>query len=59
MLIFIDDRSTDILEGQLREERYTELEVEEDIMLLDDRDKHWKDIVEEKDEDKGKVCALR
>ena len=59
MLIFIDDRSTDILEGQLREERYTELEVEEDIMLLDDRDKHWKDIVEGKDEDKGEVCALR
>ena len=48
-----------MLEGKLREERDTELEVEEDIMLLDDRDKHWKDIVEGKDEDKGKVCALR
>ena len=48
-----------MLEEQSREERYPVLEVEEDIRILDNREKHWKGIVEENINNKGKVHALR
>ena len=48
-----------MLEEQKRGERDPELEVEEDIMLLNNRDNHWKDVVEENHKDKGEVHALR
>ena len=37
----------DNLEGQSREERDPDLEVEEDTRLWGNRKKHWKDMLEE------------
>ena len=36
----------DMLEGNSREERDPELEMEEDNMIWGDMDNHWKDAVE-------------
>ena len=49
----------DMVEEQSREEINTELEVEEDIRLSDDMQKHWKDFVEQNIHEKGKVYELR
>ena len=43
---FANEISADMLEGQSREERDSDLEVEEDIMILDNREKHRKDVIE-------------
>ena len=38
------DISTDILEGQVSEERDLNLNKEEDIRMDEIRDKHWRDV---------------
>ena len=48
-----------MLGGLSREEIDPDLEVEEDIVLLDDMEKHWNYAVNENNKDKGKVHALR
>ena len=45
-LCYVTDRSTDILEEQVAEERDPELNEEEDIRLDEMREEHWRDIAE-------------
>ena len=52
------DISTDILEGQVAEERDPDLNEKEDIRLDEIREYHWRDISEEK-YDKKNIHALR
>ena len=58
-LCFVKDISMGILGGNSRKERYPGLEVEGNIRILYDRERHWEDIIEENIRDKGKVHALR
>ena len=46
-LLFVSEISTDIFKEQLREEGYPFLELEEDIVFLDDRDKQRKKVIVE------------
>ena len=57
-LYYVTDISTDILEEKEAEERYPELNEEEDIRLDDIREEHWRDVDEEGD-DKEKIHDLR
>ena len=47
-----------MLEENFREERESELEMDEDISILEEREKHWKYFVEDNTDDKGKVRML-
>ena len=57
-ICFCVDRLTNMLKEQLREERYPDLNMGEDITLSENRENHWKDYVEENNNDKGKVRSL-
>ena len=52
------DRYTDMLEDQVAEERYPDLNEEEDIRLDAIRGDHWRNVAEEGDK-KKKIIALR
>ena len=45
--------------GYSREKRENDLELEEDISISYNMEKHWKDIIEVDNNVKGKVCAFR
>ena len=57
-LCYDTDISTDMLEYQVEEERYPDLNKEEDIRLDEIREEHWRDVAEEGD-DKKNILALR
>ena len=48
----------DILEEQVLEERDTDLNEEEDIIIEDIREEHWRDVYED-GKDKSNIYALR
>ena len=52
------DVSTDMSENQVSEERDPDLNEEEDIIMGEIRDKHWRGVAEE-GEDKKNIHALR
>ena len=52
-LCSVKETSTYILEEQVSEERYTELNEEEDIIMDDTRDKCWRDVTEDGDNKKN------
>ena len=45
----------EILEDKFREEKYPNLDMDGDVNILDGRDKHWQDMLEENIKDKGQV----
>ena len=55
---YIEERRIDVLNDQLGVERYTDLEVNKDIFIFDDRGKHKRGIIEEKFDYKVKVRVL-
>ena len=57
-LFYVKDISTYVSEEQVSEERYPDLNEEEDIIMYNSRDDHWRDIYEEGDY-KKKIHALR
>ena len=57
-LCYVTDRSTDMSEGQVPEERYPNLNDEEDIRIDEIREEHWRDVSEEGD-NKKKINTLR
>ena len=57
-LCYVADISTDISEEQVAEERYPDLNEEEDIILDKIREEYWRDIAEEGD-DKKRIHAVR
>ena len=48
-----------MLEDQSREEGDPNLELEEDFIFLNDREKYWKCVIVENNGDKNKVNSLR
>ena len=52
------DISTDIMEEQVSEERYPDLNYEEDIRMEDSRGDHWRGVAEDGDNKKN-IHALR
>ena len=56
---FVKEILMDALEEYSREERDPSLEVEEDISILEDREKHWKGVVKYNIEEKLKRHVLR
>ena len=48
-----------MLEEQWRKDKDPDLDVDDDARLLYDREKHWKDMLEENIKDKGKARVLR
>ena len=57
-LCYSNDRYTDMSEDQVAEERYPDLNEEEDIRLDLIKEEHWRDVAEEGD-DKKKIHDLR
>ena len=57
-LCYDKDRYTYMLEDQVAEERYPDLNEEEDIILDVIKEEHWRDVAEEGDY-KKKVHDLR
>ena len=57
-LFYVMDISTDMSEDQVVEERYQDLNEDEDIRLDSIREEHWRDVSEEGD-DKKSIHALR
>ena len=57
-LFYVEDISTDMLEDHVVEDRYPDLNEEEDIRLDAIREEHWRDFAEECD-DKRRIHALR
>ena len=57
-LCYYTDISTDMLEDQVAEERYPDLNEKEDIRLDEIREGHWREVAEEGD-NKKKILALR
>ena len=57
-LCYVTDISTDMPEDQVAEERYPDLNTEEDIRLDAIREEHWRDVSEEGD-DKKNIHSLR
>ena len=55
---YAKDRSTDMLEEQMAEERDLDVNEEEDIRLDVIMEEHWRDVAEE-GEDKKNIHALR
>ena len=45
----------EILEDKFREEKYPNLDMDGDVNILDGRDKHWQDMLEENIKDKEQV----
>ena len=45
LLCFVKRISMGVLEERKRKERDTNLKVEEDIIISDSREKHWKDFL--------------
>ena len=58
-LCFVNETSIDMLEYQSREERYPDLELEEDILFLDYRENYLKYVIVEKNKEKEKVNSIR
>ena len=56
-LCYDTDISTNILEEQVAEERYPDLNEKEDIWFDEIQGDHWRDIAEEND-DKKKIHAM-
>ena len=56
-LYYVKEISTDMLEGQVFEERDPDLNEEEYIRMEDSREEHWRDVAED-GEDKSKIHAL-
>ena len=52
-LCYVTDISTDILEDQVAEEKYPDLNEKEDIRLDEIREEHWRDVAEEGDNNKN------
>ena len=50
--------SIDMSEGQVSEERYSDLNEEEDTIMSGIRDENWRDVAEEVDYKKN-ICSLR
>ena len=57
-ILFVNYISADMLEEHVVELRDLDLEVEEDILILDDREDQWKKVVEENKKDSIKVHDL-
>ena len=57
-LCYVKDISTDMVEEQVSEERDTYLNEEEDIIMDDSREEHWRDVAEEGG-DKKEIRELR
>ena len=58
-LCFVEAISVHIAEEQVMEERYPDLEWDEDFIISTDSEQHWKEAEEEENEYRGKVCDLR
>ena len=58
VLCYAKDRSTDMLEDQVAEERDLDLNEEEDVRLAAIREYHWMDVSEECD-NKKTIHSLR
>ena len=58
-LCFVHLVLVDMLEEQSREERDPCLEVEENIMIFDSREKHCNNFVEDNIKEKGEINYLR
>ena len=56
-LCYVKDISTDVLEYQVSEERYLDLNEEEDIILDVIMEEHWRDVSDEGD-NKNNIHAL-
>ena len=48
-----------MLEEQVLEEIFPDLEKEEDIRIPDIREEHWRDVYDDNTKDRSKVHALR
>ena len=57
-LCYVKNISTDILEDQVSEDRYPDLNEEKDIRMYAIREEHCRDVAEEGD-DKKNIHALR
>ena len=57
-LCYDTDKSTDMLEVQMAEERDPDLNEKDDIILDEIREEHWRDV-SEKGDDKKNIHALR
>ena len=57
-LCYVKETSIDMLDGHILEERYTDLNEEEDIRMEYSREEHWR-IVDEDGEDKSNAHTLR
>ena len=57
-LCYVKDISTDMLEEQVSEDRYPELNEMENIRMEDIKGEHWMDFAED-GEDKSNIHALR
>ena len=55
---FVNKIYIDMLEYQLREEGGPDLEFDEDFILLDYKEKHWRDFIVVKNEENKKVVSL-
>ena len=58
-LYFVNKRPTYMLDEQVVDERGPQLEMEEDIRILDNRQEHWEEVFEDNNENRSKVHALR
>ena len=56
--MFLNEIYVDVLEDQLIEEVKPDLELEKYFLFLYDRDKHWKDIIVEKNEARRRFTPL-
>ena len=57
-LCYVKDISIDILEEHVLEERYPDLNEEEEIRMKDSSKDHWKDVADDGDNKKN-IHALR
>ena len=57
-LCYVKDESTYFLEEQVLKERDPDMNEEDDIIMYDTRDEHWRDVSEE-GKNKEKIHALR
>ena len=58
-LCLVNERSIDMLEDQVLEDRYPDLMEEEDIRTDDSREKHWWEVAEKNDGNRSKFHAMR
>ena len=57
-LCLFHEREIDMLKYQLRGEKYPNLELEDNFIFQGDREKHWKDVIVQKNEYKNKFIPL-